>query len=458
MATLEISPASPLHFRLETGTGTIHDGEFIYNNYLYNETDVRNYHNCAYVDINAALGIETFLKTQTLDFQIEFSGTPIPYVEVEEEDGTFVEVLTQTGGINNAIYYEIDFTQGIYNTNTCYVVKIYSQDIALFTQGDDGTHEANVNNLYTGQGAIANNALAQSAAQAQTGTMSALITAAGPVTTIDHRFIYSNIKSSPIVLSTGDKVTMTAWVFIPSGNPFVPGNNINLLGNFGGSFGDQVAPTTKGWTDATNVINGTVDASVVDTWQLMTSSFEVGAVVSGSLVITSDTIPTANGEIYVDTVVMTVQNNLLEATSETIQVCTSIPCANLVTYTNDNKAFQIEWDVFPNINIYETNISFSYHEINIEDADYSTPETSTNSVSVNRTRPTIVHTCRTELLPPYKIIRLQMVMKCTGVTVNGVDFICIFADWSPEWTSKKTLAASVEFQIRPQDYDFQARN
>ena len=451
-----VSRANSLAFVFETGAGTENVGANIEDNYQYE--DIQTFFNCSQVEKQVNGVCQAYACDDVVYFQLNFSSaTKEPNVEVwsKGETPALVQVLAELGAPFGKYTYLINFADAAYDCGGCYEVRVYSSDEAgnLFTQGDDGTHEASVANLQTGQDPIpaSNNILTQSNTVAEDGTFSARIEAGNPAT-INTRLVYANADTSKITLTAGATYRARAYIYNPSVNSWVGSGNFVIHADWPNSFGDQGTPFLLGWTDCTVHSQTSVAATTTDTWQLLEIIFTVGAVTSGNLVITSDVQPTAGGYAYVDTVTLVNLTNVLEATSQCICIDDVYNCYQLLQWTNDDDAFGVDYS---NSLTFSARIPMEYHQAFFENPDYSTSEDNDNTASVDIGALIKIKRALTGRLPVYQMEKLSIALMHDSFMVNQVEHVFFAQNPDISYPDNQSSLGTMRFDLRVKEYNYQ---
>ena len=412
MPEFVISPANPIHFEIQIGTGTINENDqSIDSNFLFEE--IGDYWNCQNLAQKPYCQPYNSADTTNIQFIFDNSGY-IPYVELVDNEDSFVAVLDWVQVTTNTYNVSIDWS--FYDVG-CYQIKIYSiQGTANFLPcADSGTFETGTYasfNFLTGGG----NTGTKSSAQAQSGTFSARIASPGAVTAAERVIGYCN---STFSLSTGNIYRYSAYIFDDSTNPFVQD---------GRTVGIDISDFSDADTISETFVTPSTDGR--GQWLFIEKWFRVNSDTSGQIKITTSADPQINGFIYVDTIQIQEANDILEAKSDCISVEANHPCTSYVTYTNDSNAFGI---------YYTTPVTFGVRmqvkavDFKMVDSDYEAEDNTLGESTLIRSVNYKTYTIQTNLLPPSMVETFCLASKHNDFRVRGLKLVNQNGPIDPDW-------------------------
>lgn len=319
---LIIPQTTPFKFIVNTGTGSANEGQFIPRNTPYPAGEQICQVTYPYFE-------QCYWCEEATGLQVFYDGAKAVAFFIRDASGNIVSGWLPAE-FQDYWSQEVEF--GALVCPACYTMEIATVSASAagipFPDGDNGTMEANINNILTGS----ENGIAQSGARFHTGSFSALVKNLGTVATDANIACYGD---TVITLTQNTYYTIAAWVYVPSVLPFV--NGVGIL---------RIAIDTE-WTDAVILEENTyTQADGLDTWVQISTTFICGADTKGKVVIrTNDLLEvTSLGTMWVDDITMASRTMQEEATSEPFAVADDCPCTLPVEYTSEVNEMGTEFE------------------------------------------------------------------------------------------------------------------
>lgn len=433
MPEFTISPANPIHFEIQNGTGTINDGDqTIDGNFLWCNMGI--YWNCK--GIGEISYCQKYNSADTTSIQFIFDNSPsIPFVELIDENEDFVAVLAWT--VETTDTYRVDIDWSLYSA-ACYQIRISSVTggVNFFPCADSGTFETGTVGSW-GFSTGGTNVLAKSSAQAQAGTFSALITSPMVPGASEREIGFCTTSFS---LTSDTIYRYSGYIFDDGTDPFVQdGRTVSI----------DITDFSDASTISQTVITPSVDGR--GQWHFIEHWFRTGADTIGQIKIVTSANPQPIGKIYADTLSIVEATTVLEAESDCLSIKTNHPCTAFATYENDDNGFGIYYDggISFGIRLEMYAIKFKMDDPDLINEDNTIGETSTIR-SVNYK----TYELQTDLLPPAMVETLCLSMKHDSFILNGVPLVCMTDNIQPDWEDE-TFMARVTADLRVATYNLQ---
>lgn len=309
---LIIPATTPFKFIVNTGTGSANEGQFI----PFNEPYPIGQQIC---QITYPYFEQCYRCEEATGLQVFYDGAKTIAFFIRDASGNIVSGWLPAEFQD---YWSAEVEFGALVCPACYTMEVATVSASAagipFPDGDNGTMEANINNILTGT----ENGIAQSGAQFHTGSFSALVKNLGTIATDANIACYGD---TVITLVQNTYYTIAAWVYVPNSLPFVTATGVL-----------RIAIDTE-WTDAVILEENTYSqADGMDTWVQISTTFVCGADTKGKVVIRADTPAevTPLGNLWVDDITMASRTTQEEATSEPFAVAEDCPCTLPVEYTS----------------------------------------------------------------------------------------------------------------------------
>jgi hypothetical protein len=448
MPTLEISPATSFSFRIETGAGTIRDGETIDDNYLYE--DVATFWDCE--ALQPVPYCQPFTCSQTVSFQFEYeNGSQYPEVIITDAMDNYVISYTVTNVSGDL--YEATVDMSDLDCGECYRVKIRSiltSPNGITLCAENGTFElpGGATGTATGGNNVISVQVGTPPTKVRSGTRSGLISAnaspsAGSDTVLN--------CSTPPTLSADTYYVYRYYVYEEDG-----GSNFSNGGTYYVDISDYSDATLITETRATPSADG------FDTWLLVEVVFLTGSDVTGNIYLkmTNDTdLPLGSGEVWVDDFSLSEDQGTptVEATGQKMCVASSHSCHLTLTWTSDHdssgqQTFGIDYS---NSLVNTAMVQAEFYRVRFEDPDYVQDNDSLGQTFVQSSRPEKIKLLKTNWLPPYMLEKLMMALKHDTVTINGVQYALTDSEVNPNYADDNLVAGILELDMQKSDYDFE---
>lgn len=451
MAEFTISNASPIHFRIETGVGTINAGSYLPENYLY--PDIQDFYNCSGPKVLEQCKNQKYQCDDVTDIQVYFDSTGIDgglVLNVYDDTDTLVDQIVSTdpfGAGVNYLNFNIDWSN--YDCPGCYQLVISSYDFDTgvpLNWADNGTFEDSTDwsdNWVTG----GSNTKLQSTLVFNTGLASGSIVA--PLVPTATEGLVLQTGSATIFTFVANTVyRISMYVYDDSVLPFTQN-------------GHQLRIDVNGLTDGTIIDEVTVIPSVAgrDAWHEITTTFKTGTDITGRFDLVHETTlgvqaaPQAQGIMFTDTHTLSKGTYTEQATSEGIDLQQNHPCTVLVEY----------YGSAPQLNNYFDEVSyatrFRYREDIetirwiFEDEDQEVYRKSDGSYITVAARPEKVYQFGTGYVAPFMAQIIGLSTLHDTVFINNIQYVRKDGGFSPEWLDHAG-ACKVEFDMKLYGYDY----
>jgi hypothetical protein len=451
MATLTISKANPIHFRIETDTvGGINENGVFPDNYLY--PDITTFFNCEGMPMLDGIGTQVYNCTDTTDIQVDFDSTgmtnPGLILRYRDSDGILGEnVIPTTPYTGQSTYHNFNLDFSVPKCDKCYDLEISSYEIdtgLTVLWGDNGTFEnaGTWNSNWTPNG----NARAQDGVIFQGGAFSAKMTAGGAPVAADGKFCE---VTSSFTLTAHRVYTLAGYIYDDGTNSFTVDGNL-------------VRWVITGLSDYTIISETTVTPSVDgrDQWHQVSITFATGAQTNAFFTLQHQTAggtltaPQASGIIYTDTHTLSRATEYLEATSEAISLCDDNKCTVLVEYYGDNPQFNLYYDDNDYAARMRYRVDMRMAKFKFEDEDQNNYKKSDGTFQAIASYPTKIYTGEAFQQPPYMAEIVELSSLHDNFTIDGLTYSRNDSEFSPEWSDDGHYCAfEVDLKLSGYDYD-----
>lgn len=434
MSEFTISAANPIKFKVLTTTGTINDGiESIDANHLM--ADIGTFWN------NPAIDSDTYSQpfncSDTTEIQFIYDNSSnLPYVEILDKSGVFIDTLPYMIPTTNVYQVAIDWSN--YDCNDCYQIRISTVTFGanFFNCADSGTFETGT---YASFGFITggSNVGTKSSTQAQSGTYSARIASPASPGSSERDIGYCTTAFS---LSPNTIYYYYGYIFDDGTNPFVQD-------------GRGVSIDITDFSDASTIYDKIITPSVDGrgAWKLVAKMFRTGSDTTGQIKIVTSAFPQSLGFIYLDEFKIVEGTTSIEALSEIVNIRTNHPYTVNAVYTSDDDAQGLYFGAGAEFTM---RLPVDMFRFKMDDPDFNISDNTTGDTTINRSVSYKVYELRTGLLSPAMIETLCLALKMDSFVINGIPMVCTTQNISPEW--EEDLAQGVVIvEVRVATYNYQ---
>lgn len=170
--------------------------------------------------------------------------------------------------------------------------------------------------------------------------------------------------------------------------------------------------------------------------------------------------PTLLSFAYFDDFSLKVSEQVItEAISENILIKDSTDCDKLVTWSNTDDGFDLEYETSGLIN--KARFCFNMHQFKMTDPEHKITYDSQGQSSRIRSVPEMIHNATIFGLTPKYLEKLMLALKHDQFTVDGIAYVCTTKNFSPLWGQGErelNTVASLSFDLKVADYNFQNSN